>query len=77
MAQKIEQGLGRAVRGEKDYCVVLVLGEDLVDFVGNNKNREFQSSSVVQIFPTEVTNSLSLLPNEYRYARSYFFEISK
>lgn len=43
MAQKIEQGLGRAVRGEKDYCVVLVLGEDLVDFVGNNKNREFLS----------------------------------
>ena len=41
------------------------------------KNREFQSSSVVTIFPTEVTNSLSLLPNEYRYARSYFFEITK
>lgn len=29
-ARRIEQGLGRAVRGEKDYCVVLVIGTDLV-----------------------------------------------
>jgi replicative superfamily II helicase len=29
-ARRIEQGLGRAVRGEKDYCVILVIGPDLV-----------------------------------------------
>jgi replicative superfamily II helicase len=29
-ARRIEQGLGRAVRGEKDYCVVLIIGPDLV-----------------------------------------------
>ncbi|WP_046007353.1 DEAD/DEAH box helicase family protein [Pseudoalteromonas rubra] len=29
-AQTIEQGLGRAVRGEKDYCIVLLLGNDLI-----------------------------------------------
>jgi replicative superfamily II helicase len=29
-ARTIEQGLGRAVRGEKDFCVVLIIGPDLV-----------------------------------------------
>jgi replicative superfamily II helicase len=33
IAQKIEQGLGRSVRGEKDYTVILLLGADLVKFV--------------------------------------------
>lgn len=35
IAQKVEQGLGRAVRGEKDYCVILVIGPDLVRFIQN------------------------------------------
>jgi replicative superfamily II helicase len=29
-ARRIEQGLGRAVRGEKDYCIILLIGNDLV-----------------------------------------------
>jgi Superfamily II helicase len=33
IAQKIEQGLGRSVRGEKDYSVILIIGSDLVKFV--------------------------------------------
>ncbi|WP_281187972.1 DEAD/DEAH box helicase [Vibrio harveyi] len=32
VAQKVEQGLGRSVRGEKDYSVILLLGGDLVKF---------------------------------------------
>lgn len=39
IAQKIEQGLGRATRGKSDYCVVLVVGNDLVSFVRNKNNR--------------------------------------
>jgi replicative superfamily II helicase len=30
VARRIEQGLGRSVRGEKDYCVILLIGTDLV-----------------------------------------------
>lgn len=33
IAQKIEQGLGRSVRGEKDYSVVVLVGGDLIKFV--------------------------------------------
>src|SRR5258708_25191863 len=34
VAQNIEQGLGRGVRSGKDYCVVLLCGSQLVQFVG-------------------------------------------
>jgi len=33
IAQKIEQGLGRSVRGEKDYCAILLIGGDLIKFM--------------------------------------------
>jgi replicative superfamily II helicase len=39
IARTIEQGLGRAVRGEKDYCVVIITGSDLVRVV---RAREIQ-----------------------------------
>ena len=42
-AISIEQGMGRAVRGEKDYCCVLLIGPDLVNFVRASANRKFFS----------------------------------
>ncbi len=33
VAQKVEQGLGRSVRGEKDYSVIVLVGGDLIKFV--------------------------------------------
>ncbi len=30
IARIIEQGMGRAVRGEKDYCVIILIGPDLI-----------------------------------------------
>jgi hypothetical protein len=37
-AQIIEQGLGRGVRSGADYCVVYLLGDDLINFLGLEKN---------------------------------------
>jgi replicative superfamily II helicase len=42
-AQTIEQGLGRAVRGEKDYCAVLMLGNDLVKQIRYTESRKYLS----------------------------------
>lgn len=42
-AQTIEQGLGRAVRGEKDYCVVLLLGNELVKQIRFKGSRPYLS----------------------------------
>lgn len=42
-AQTIEQGLGRAVRGEKDYCAILMLGNDLVKQIRYRGSRNYLS----------------------------------
>ena len=42
-AQKIEQGLGRSVRGEKDFSVILLLGNHLVNFITNSKTKKYFS----------------------------------
>jgi len=44
VAQKIEQGLGRSVRGEKDYSVILIIGDDLVKFLKTSTSNKFFSS---------------------------------
>lgn len=43
MAQKIEQGLGRCVRSEKDFSTILILGAELVSFVRCDENKELFS----------------------------------
>lgn len=50
IAQKIEQGLGRSVRSEKDYCVIIINGQDLVNFIKNSEtNKLFSSQTRKQI----------------------------
>ena len=44
IAQKIEQGLGRAVRGEKDYCAILVIGSDIEKFMRGVLTRKYFSA---------------------------------
>ena len=43
LAQRIEQGLGRSVRGEKDYSVILIIGGDLVKFIKSSRSNKFFS----------------------------------
>ncbi len=52
LTRTVEQGLGRAVRGEKDYCVVLIVGPSLVKFIRGKKTRAFlsvQTNTQIQI----------------------------
>lgn len=44
IAQKVEQGLGRSVRGEKDYSIILLIGADLVKFIRSSKSNKYFSS---------------------------------
>lgn len=44
IAQKIEQGLGRSVRGEKDYSVILIVGGDLVKFLKSPTTSKYFSA---------------------------------
>jgi hypothetical protein len=44
VARTIEQGMGRAARGEKDCCVILLTGTDLVRSVRTSEGRQHFSS---------------------------------
>lgn len=43
LAQTIEQGLGRAVRGEKDYCAIIITGTELIRALRSKKSRGYFS----------------------------------
>jgi replicative superfamily II helicase len=52
IAQKIEQGLGRGVRGEKDYCVIIITGPDLINMMRTprfRKNFSAQTRKQIEI----------------------------
>lgn len=66
IAQKIEQGLGRSVRGEKDYCLILIIGADLIKFIKSSRTNKYFSPQtkkqielgmeIAQMAADEVTN---------------------
>lgn len=43
LAQKVEQALGRSVRGEKDYSVIIITGNSLIKFLQTSTNRKYFS----------------------------------
>jgi hypothetical protein len=42
----VEQGMGRSVRGEKDYSVIIIIGADLTRLVRDKVSRRFLSSQM-------------------------------
>lgn len=42
----VEQGMGRSVRGEKDYSVIVVVGSDLVRLLRDKTSRHYLSSQM-------------------------------
>jgi hypothetical protein len=44
IARSIEQGLGRSVRGEKDYCVIVLIGPELVAAVKSTRSLSYLSN---------------------------------
>ena len=44
--RSVEQGMGRSVRGEKDYSVIVVIGSDLVRLLRDKTSRRFLSSQM-------------------------------
>lgn len=46
--QKIEQGMGRGVRSNNDYCVVVFMGDKLADAIVNQNGENFFSSATYE-----------------------------
>jgi replicative superfamily II helicase len=50
LARTIEQGLGRSVRGEKDYCVIVLVGAELIKVIHSTASRKhFSNQTQAQI----------------------------
>ena len=45
--RSIEQGMGRSVRGEKDYCIIMAIGTDLVRMLRDRATRRYFSPQMV------------------------------
>jgi len=43
LAQRVEQGMGRGIRGTSDWCIVVVTGDRLTDFLSEESKRKFLS----------------------------------
>lgn len=44
LAQRVEQGMGRAIRGSSDWCIVVVIGDDITNFFSEKAKRAFLSN---------------------------------
>ena len=44
LAQRLEQGMGRAIRGISDWCIVILTGPKLTKFVSEYRTRQFLSN---------------------------------
>jgi replicative superfamily II helicase len=53
----VEQGMGRSVRGEKDYSVVLVVGTDLIRLIRDKKSRKYLSAQMAAQIELVACNS--------------------
>jgi len=60
IAQKVEQGIGRSVRSEKDYSAIIIIEEELVHFIkGVKSQRYFSKQTAKQIeIGDDVTESV-------------------
>ncbi|UYP44761.1 hypothetical protein NEF87_001046 [Candidatus Lokiarchaeum ossiferum] len=56
IAQRIEQGIGRGIRGKNDYCLVIILGVKLSRFFLEGKKQAFLSNEVKK--QIEIGNSI-------------------
>ena len=48
LAQRIEQGIGRGIRGPNDWCVIIATGNKLTSFLSETAKNEFLSNETIE-----------------------------
>lgn len=54
--QKIEQGMGRGVRSTSDYCVIVFMGDKLINSISTKDNKKYFSPATLKQF--ELSNNI-------------------
>lgn len=78
IAQKIEQGLGRGVRGARDFCAIIINGAPLVNFMRNKFTSKFFSSQTrnqIAIAEQLIDLSQSEIQEERKRPKDVLFEL--
>ena len=84
--QKVEQGMGRGLRSNRDYCAVILMGDDLIKFLKHDNNIDYFSLATKKQYSTtngllvgevelkDVFELISMLLDE-EFARSKGYEV--
>jgi len=76
-AQKIEQGIGRSVRSEKDYSVILLIGPDLTKFIRSPHFENFFSQQTKNQINMGVDFSIDAKKDSTNYLSNLYGLINK
>lgn len=75
--QKIEQGMGRGVRSNTDYCAVVLMGSKLADILGTRSGEEYFSSATKKQYNISKKIWNLLLEDNEKPTIDQIFELTK
>lgn len=78
LAQTIEQGMGRSVRGSKDFSVIILIGDDLVRFIRSSKTSTYfscQTRKQVELGFDIANSAIEENKSELKEPYDIFFDI--
>ena len=75
--QKIEQGMGRGIRSNNDYCSIVLIGDKLADVIVNQEGKDFFSSATLEQWNLSKSLWNQLMKTSEKPSLDEIFELTK
>jgi hypothetical protein len=75
--QKIEQGMGRGIRSNNDYCSIVLIGDKLADVIVNQGGKDFFSSATLEQWNLSKNLWDQLMKRSEKPSLDNIFELTK